>query len=337
MKTIATINGFFNYGNRLQLFALSLILKEIDNDVNVYWPKRFSARIKEFIKYRTPVHYLLNREARIWRFTRKHTPKVTATLKNGTTVVVGSDQVWNPNFFKNRPYLLEVPGDCAKISYAASIGKEQLSDDEKARFKKALKEYTAISVRERSAMELLQPLTEKKVEVVLDPTLLLDKEEYVKLEKRPRSMKSNEKYILCYVLGGNECMDAIDKFASKKGYKVLPFSDRNDSKYGVEEFLYLIHHAEMVCTDSFHACVFSVIFERPFVVFKRTGKHSYMFTRLQNLIDTFQLPNRKFNGESITEQNMNIDYTEAKEILEKEREKSLKFLKTALGVCDESR
>jgi hypothetical protein len=210
-----------------------------------------------------------------------------------------------------------------------------LSRWQKQKFKEALKKYNAISVREQSAKDLLQPLTDKKIEVVLDPTLLLDKTEYSKLERKPRNIKPGENYVLCYILGNRDHQEAIKKFAKGKNYKTIYFSDKRDSCYGVEEFLYLIHHAQLICTDSFHACVFSFIFERPFIAFRRTGKENYMYTRLQNLIDTFKLKNREFNGKEITKENLEVDYAGAKKILKKEQKKSLNFLKRALEIENE--
>lgn len=327
-NTIFTLNGYANYGNRLQLFALSSILRKSGVDTNVYWPKTPLDIIKDFIKYQTPIQVRSIKEKKLQIFTKKYIPKRT-TNEVDTAAIVGSDQVWNPSYLEDFPYLLNT--GCSKsIAYAASIGLSSLSQEQEEMFKNALKNYSAISVREQSAKELLQPLTYKKIEVVLDPTLLLDKSEYEALEKKPKNMTEGEKYILCYILGNRDHEAAIEKFAKEKGYKTIYFSDKRDSRYGIEEFLYLIHHAQLICTDSFHACVFSFIFERPFVAFRRTGKENYMYTRLQNLIDTFKLKNREFNGKEITKENLEVDYTEAKKILKKEQKKSLDFLKGAL-------
>lgn len=334
MKSIVTLNGYFNYGNRLQLFALAKVTEKLGSEVTIYWPKRFKTRVKEFLKYWTPLRFRFKKEIRIRHFTKKYIPRIVNSGDIDYSIV-GSDQVWNPEYLQTKPYLLKADHGKVKISYAASIGKETLTKEQLQLFEKNLKDYKAISVREQSAKKLLQPLTDKKIEVVLDPTLLLDSGDYEKLEKRPHDIKLGEKYILCYILGGKEQKNIIDEFAAKHGYKVIMFSDKEGSNYGIEDFLYLIHHAELICTDSFHACVFSFVFERPFVAFKRTGEANYMYTRLQNFIDTFKLQNREFNGKKITNQNAEIDYTEAKKILRQEKEKSFQFLKDALTTNDE--
>ncbi|MBR3232740.1 polysaccharide pyruvyl transferase family protein [Candidatus Saccharibacteria bacterium] len=335
---ISTLNGYKNYGNRLQLFALSTVLsKYIDSkNIYLYWPKKTYEITKDFIKTKYALKNKALKYIKIHRFTKKNTPRRTNKICPSDQIVVGSDQVWNPKYLKNRKYLIDFLKKEIRISYAASMGVEILSDEQKESFAKALKHYKAISVREESAKKLLQPLTSKEVKVVLDPTLLLNKIKYAQLEKKPKDIKESEKYILCYILGNREHQEFINTFAQKNNYRIILFSDKTGSNYGVEEFLYLIHHAQLICTDSFHACVFSFIFERPFIAFKRTGEANYMYSRLQNLIDTFHLKNREFNGKEITKENLEVDYSEAKKILKKEQEKSIKFLKNALDITEKS-
>lgn len=331
---IFTLNAYSNYGNRLQLFALSTVIKNIGYGAKIYWPKSFTLRFKEAVKNLPLLRKKFIKPIKLQEFTKRYIPKETNNF-NADYSIVGSDQVWNPNLFSTQNYLLKVPNNSVKISYAASMGVESLTEEQKNIFRKALKEYKCISVREKTAKDLLQPLTDKKIEVVLDPTLLLDKSVYEELEKRPKNLKAGEKYVLCYILGNRDYQNTIERYARDNNCKVIIFSDKKDSNYGVEEFLYLIHHAELICTDSFHACVFSFIFDRPFVAFRRSGEADYMYSRLQNLINTFHLKNREFNGKNITEENLKADYTEGKEILKKEQKKSIDFLKKALEMKDE--
>jgi len=329
--SIYTLNGYTNYGNRLQLFALSKTLKKMGKETVVYWPKNIKQRIKYLVKFWTPLALLYPKERKLKRFSKKYTPKCSNKLQK--VAIIGSDQVWNPKYLATRQYLLDAPRCAEIISYAASVGRERLTEKEMSVFSRALKKYDAISVREKSAKNLLQPLvTDKKIEVVLDPTLLLDEAEYAKLEKRPKDVRNDEKYVLCYILGDQNHLEVVKKYANKGKLRIITFSDRRDSNYGVEEFLYLVHHAELICTDSFHACVFSFIFDRPFVVFKRSGKENYMYTRLQNLLDTFNLKDREYNGKEITNTDTLVDYTKAKKILAVEKKKSIDFLRGALDV-----
>ena len=286
------------------------------------------------MKYNTLLRLKHVKELKLKKFTKRYIPTVS-TNTNSDFSIVGSDQVWNPEYFENSQYLIDGNLNGKNISYAASMGVESLTDAQKKKFSRALKKYKAISVREKSAKELLQPLTNKKIEVVLDPTLLLDESEYEKIEKKPKSIGFDEKYILCYILGDCDYQKIIEDFAAGYNYRVIMFSDKKGSNYGIEEFLYLVHHAELVCTDSFHASVFSFIFDKPFIVFRRSGTANYMYSRLQNLIDTFELKDREFNGSGITEQNLMFNYSKSKIILGKERKKSLEFLKNALGDGDD--
>lgn len=333
---IYTLNGYGNYGNRLQLFALSVILGKYNVSLSVYWPKKLYKKAKNAIKYFFPPFSLRSgKEHKVHRFTSRFIPKSSNKAKYDLAIS-GSDQVWNPDFLRRYPYLLRIPGRNKKISYAASIGKEELTDEEKEIFRNALKSYSMISVREESARKILQPLTCQKIEVVLDPTLLIDVRVYRKIEKCPKAMVGGRKYILCYILGNSDYLDAIKDYARKTGCDVIYFSDRRDSNYGIEEFLYLIHHAELVCTDSFHASVLSFLYEKPFIIFRRTGELDYMYSRLRNLIELFKLNNREYNGKAITEDNLRADYSRAKMILKTEREKSLGFIERALNDKNEN-
>lgn len=333
---VYTLNSYGNYGNRLQLFALAKVIANYGKKVSVYCPDRIKSFVRMLLRDKNFLKSLndIIKTIKMVRFTKKYIPGYNNTKKKHRAII-GSDQVWNLAYIKGKQYLLS-PTCAEKISsYAASIGRRELSRDEKELFRKALCNYDNISVREESARSLLQPLTSTHISVVLDPTLLLEKDEYRQLECPPKNMSGEERYILCYILGGDEYDSVINDYAKKNNLNVIKFSDKNNSRYGVEEFLYLIHHAELICTDSFHACVFSFIFERPFVAFRRTGKSSYMYTRLRNLIRTFKLKGREFNGKAITNLNTKVDYSEAKMILRKERENSLRYLRGILEINDE--
>lgn len=334
---IYTLNGYGNYGNRLQLFALAKIIASYGKTASVYYPDKTKSFIRMVLKDKYFLKSFNNivKTIKIIHFTHKYIPGYNNTRKKHLAIV-GSDQVWNTAYIKGEKYLLSPTYAESVSSYAASIGKCELDESEKKMFTSALRRYDNISVREESAKKALQPLTNTNISVVLDPTLLLGKDEYERLERRPRNIKDGNQYILYYVLGGNEYDDTIYKYAAKHNLNIIKFSDKNNSRYGVEEFLFLVHHAKLVCTDSFHACVFSLIFERPFVAFRRTGGSNYMYTRLRNFINTFKLVNREFNGREIEEENAEVNYAGAKKILREEQEKSLSYLKRVLGVQNEN-
>lgn len=217
--------------------------------------------------------------------------------------VCGSDQIWKPGVVC-REYLLKfVPDNIHKFSYAASISKNMLSNDESNYLVKGIERLNAISVREQQAKELLKKYTDKKVEWVVDPTLLLCKDEW---EKECSNLDINYEYIFCYLLGFDKKQrKIIEKLAKSKKMKIvtIPFADgrynfmdRNfgDIHYcnaGPNEFLALIKNAKLVITDSFHATVFSNIFETDFYVLERTEEKS-MNTRITSLLDMVGLSDR---------------------------------------------
>lgn len=239
--------------------------------------------------------------------------------------ICGSDQVWNPDFLREAYLLSFVNKNEKKISYAASIGKDCLQKDELEYLTTRIKDFKGISVREKQSQTILEKEIGDTVEYVLDPTLLLSAEEWSRLSQQ---YYMSEKYILSYFLGDDLNQRKITKeFAQSKGIKLLGFPyilgkyrkcDNNFADmelYDVTpfQFVYLIAHAEYVITDSFHASVFSVLFNRKFVVFdrklsKNIGK---MNSRIESLLKMFGLSYRFVSPEkiSVIDDELDIDYS----------------------------
>ena len=166
--------------------------------------------------------------------------------------------------------------------------------------------------------------------------MLLTADEWNKVAKRPKQLKT-DKYILNYFLGelSEKRKAEIDRIAKENNCEVINILDKNSPFYctGPSEFLYLEKNAEVICTDSFHSCVFAILFNKPFIIFNREDKkEGNMNSRIETLINKFNLKNREYNGKEITKENLNHDYTEAYKILEEERKKSIKFLRQALDI-----
>ena len=222
-----------------------------------------------------------------------------------------------------------------KIAFSASFGIDELPEQYKEKTTKALKDFKAISVREEAGKKIVEELTGRKdVQVLVDPTMLLTAEEWDNVSKKPKQLKT-DKYILNYFLGelSEERKEEINRVAKENDCEVINILDKNSPFYqtGPSEFLYLEKNAFLICTDSFHSSVFAILYNRPFVVFEREDKLVNMNSRIETLINKFNLQNRKFTGK-ITEENLQHDYKEAYEILEKERQKSNEFLKKALDI-----
>ncbi|WP_195545800.1 polysaccharide pyruvyl transferase family protein [Bacteroides finegoldii] len=255
--------------------------------------------------------------------------------------IVGSDVVWTPTL--NSPILLLkfVPEGKRKISYAASFGTSILTPLQQQRFKADLANYHAVSVREKSMISVLESATGKKVEHCLDPTLLLEREDWDKICS-PRII--GEPYAFSFFLGNNvnARITAIE-YAKKKGLKLVNipylweqysdfahFGDIRLSKVSPKDFISLIKYSEYIFTDSFHVCVFSQIYQRNFFTFRRnsTDKQSIRITDFLELTGFLE----RFCGtteretyaycDSIEE----ADYNKTSEALQVMRQQSIEYL-----------
>lgn len=351
---IATINSS-NYGNRLQNYALQEFLLKMNvscvtiknisllnnkknnleyvlrNLKHIYKRKDFvdkKEREKYFIEFNKKINF--TKSTFNWFNLKK--------IKNYDYYITGSDQVWNPKNRMSGFDLLSFAPAEKRIAYAASIAIEKIPLEYEEIFRNEVSKFKSVSLREEAGKKITQKLTGRSdVEVLIDPTMLLSASEWENVAKKP-SQLNDEKYILCYFLGNlsDSKRKAIKKIADEKKLKVINILDKDDPFYetGPSEFLYLEKNAEIICTDSFHSSVFAILFNRPFIIFEREGFVTSMNSRLDTLISKFNLKNRRFNGERITEENLNHDYTEAYKILETERDKSRKFLEKALDIED---
>ncbi|MDD2391371.1 MAG: polysaccharide pyruvyl transferase family protein [Bacilli bacterium] len=249
--------------------------------------------------------------------------------------ITGSDQVWNPDFFEKigKSYFLDFASPSStKISYAASITKK-MDDSFNDVFKKNIDRFDFISIRESEHVRFLKNLTEKPITVALDPTLLLDKEDYNVLLSKS---KIKEKYILVYDLEYNEeLVKLANKISEEKGYKIVSYSDHKNYENriktfryeGPSEFISYLENAEFVLTTSFHGVAFSVIFKKPFY----TIPHKTRGTRMIDLLNSIGLEDRiVYNFDDLESINYELDYSKPFELLNKRREESSNFLITAL-------
>lgn len=267
--------------------------------------------------------------------------------KHYDVFVTGSDQIWNPQFWSDR--LLGVFGlafadkEKRTVSYAASIGSEQSAVGKEEVFREILEGLDFISVREAAAKNFLQPLTEKEVKVVLDPTLLMERKEWEIIAAKPQT---ENPYIFAYFLEEQEPhTKQLQHIAELKGLPVHCFStddcyvrpetDKSVKGIGPREFVSYIKNAEMVVTNSFHGMVFSVIFNKPFWVMKRykdTDKASAN-NRITDFLKELGLEDRLIEDGVMptgAEIDRPIDYGRVNRTLAEKRADSLEWLKNAL-------
>lgn len=231
--------------------------------------------------------------------------------------------------------------DCMKngysISYAASFGDSHFNNDSYEILNQRLQNFKALGIREYQMIPYIKQHTSVEVKKVLDPTLLLEEKDYEEITYPERLEK--EKYVLLYARRRNDKMTAYaDKLAKENGWKVIDISlqatnaDKHRMFYeaGVQEFLSLVKNAEFIVTNSFHGMIFSVQFNKQFVIFSREQCN----TKIEELLNLFGLQDRMLiNGNE--EYDMNIDYAQVFERIIPEREESLKYLKENLEKCEE--
>lgn len=264
--------------------------------------------------------------------------------------IVGSDQTWRPQYSpKIENYFLDFlngkKGNSKCIAYASSFGTDEweYSPEKTEKVKVLVKQFDAISVREDSGIELCEKHLDTKAELVLDPTLLLTAEDYIK-DLRLKDY-AGDKFLFTYVLDKNVAkLNYIDKCASKLGLKVKSSQSEKDIfKYKksdviadylqppIEEWLSGFKNADFVITDSFHGMVFSILFRKPFVAIVNKERGTSRFTSLLkqlNLLDRLV-----FSVDSIPNEilDTSIDYEVVHKELEQLKNKSLAFLKQNLS------
>lgn len=359
---IITIFGKNNYGNRLQNYALQEVVKEVGADVvslvpekqkkyPVYILRKMAIIFNSFIQ-RMNISIEIRRKLKFDLFTDKYinskwifgkTRRLKKSLSSSFDYfITGSDQVWNPNFWSKEEeldmmsnYLLSFSEESKRIAYAASIGINDLPNRFKNEFYISLKKFHAISVREYSAIQILDGIGIKNANLVLDPTLLVGREKWRSIESDKLS-SDKESYILLYFLGNLEIETEkiISEMARIMDLKILNLMDKTNPLYvsGPETFLEAIDKAKLVVTDSFHAIAFSLIFNTPFIALNRQQKNfEDMSSRLISLLHEVGLENRFVEPKDITQSFLSCDFGHANEKLEILRYKSKMYIFNALS------
>lgn len=219
----------------------------------------------------------------------------------------------------------------------------EIPKEKQESFAEWLKDMAFISVREQRGAEIVKELTGREVPVVVDPTMLLTKEEWGKIEQKPIWVSDETEhngYILLYFLSpmADAARKAVHQLAKEKGLDVIELMDEAQlDAYCADpaEFLWLISHAALVYTDSFHGTVFSILNERPFVICQRITKYS-MNSRIETLLGLFHFEERfgtDSNGYAV-EKPFDMDFSGIGDILMKERERADRFMRKALGISE---
>lgn len=269
--------------------------------------------------------------------------------KSYDAIVVGSDQVWRPLYFVPGWRWQEIENvflsfaskwNIKRLSYAASFGTDdwEYTDQQTRRCKALLQVFDAISVRETNGVTLCKKYFDIDSVHVLDPTMLLNEADYSIFFQKANTPKSNGT-LLNYILDETEKSSAlIMNVANRKFLRAFSVNNpyENDEtkplneriKPSVEKWLRGFYDAEFVITDSFHACVFSILFKKQFVV---VGNKERGLSRIESLLQCFGIENRIVEDSVQVMRLPLIDYDKVYVKLEKYRKKSLEFLNVALG------
>lgn len=369
---ILTINDYSNYGNRLQNYAVQEVLKELDTDpttvVNLTkTAKTFeqktetSASEQKFSAdqaYKTFKRKLYNgthkkkiaelKEEKVKRFkafTDTYISETDYSIKDGEVpadlndqfdlFVTGSDQVWNPTFkhFSEIDFLTFASND-KRIAFSPSIGISEIPEPFVEDFTKWLNGMASLSVREEAGAEIISELTGREAEVLLDPTMLLDRQHWLDLA-RPFKNKPSKPYLCTYFLGDTylEQKKEIEQMAKKYNLELINLGNQYDLRqYEADpaEFLDFIASSELFLTDSFHGTIFSILFEKPFVVFNRTGRLMSMNSRIDTILKKFKFEERKWEDMKNNANYLAIEFDHVDAILQKERQKAEDYLKQAI-------
>lgn len=321
MKKIGLVTFFIanNYGVCLQAIATSEFLKkqgytvDIINYINPYEHRIFKWSYKENNKIYGYIssflkNVLLGKKryfdkgfkdvSNYYHLTQPQATKINQIQNMKYDILVaGSDQIWNPLITgRIDPVFLLQFGDAKKrISIASSLGSKEPTENEKRTFKIAFENFEHISVREQFAKNCLQELTDKNIKVLMDPTFLFNKKEWVELlGRKSKFFNIKEKYILTYFISSKKknYQKRVLEYSKKLNCPVWAIQFTNYNWNGVdkkilgaslEDFIALFLNAELILTDSFHGTAFSINLNKNFVPFKHSENPLRIINLLQNL------------------------------------------------------
>lgn len=361
---ILTLPLHTNYGGILQAYALQTILERMGNDVCLIekewkpvrlslWkaPLVYGKRIvRNMTGHPFPIFYeqKINRERpAVQQYTDKFISKyIKRRIINEFSdiketdfdaIVVGSDQVWRPPMYFygiTHAYLDFAEGwNIKRVAYAASFGKDEweYTPMQTQRCGELLRQFDAVSVREDLGVTLCREHFGVAAQHVLDPTMLLQKEDYIRLFETANTLQSGGT-LMSYILDESQEKSAIiGRMAKEYGLKVFKANSRVENHSApladriqppVEQWLRGFHDAEFVVTDSFHACVFSIIFQKPFIV---VGNAKRGLSRLSSLLAMFGLESRLVTNGTAAPLD-GIDFAKVNVRLEELRRNSAEFL-----------
>lgn len=353
---ILTYHDAYNYGAVLQSYALQHKLSEIfpDDKVEIidykckkilpvtdFWEICKKKGVKGILHY-----FHMKRRKKVYnKFVKENlelspeynsVKKLSEDIHNYSMVISGSDQVWNYNLNGDDDVYLQLfhRGTVRKASYAASFGLSKIDNEYVEKYRKALKEFYKISLRENSARKIVSEQLSLESEVHIDPTLLFSKEQWANFAQADVNKK---KYILVYMIQYQKSViREAEKLSKKynlpiiiisKGIKPIGVKYKHKNFSTPQQFVGYIRDAEYVITNSFHGTVFSIIFNKNFCVELNYPK-GYNY-RCYDLLKTCRMVNENEHMDMFKSEG--VDWSIVEESINVERVRCEKYLKE---ICD---
>ncbi len=355
---VLTFHRAHNFGAVLQAYALQKAIEKKGYECQIvdyrnpkiekwFHNATIKVKVKNLAKYVLHHSYTVEKKKKGRRFDKFISENINLSKvyrcaecfkDDYDAVVVGSDQVWNLDMTGgDMNFFLPYDNGAAKLTYAASFGKNTVPDIYKAEVKNCLSSFESLYVREQDGVKLISEISGKKAERTSDPTLLLDKNEWKKVSK---PILEGKKYVLLYLVANQtHAIEIAKKMAEKKGCEVVYVDPPRQTTDGVinlmdvgpGEFLHLIANAECVVTTSFHGLILSINHNVPFL-FELSNQTQNTNSRLNEVNNTYSLEKYRIKSNNIDDYtDISYDWSLINEKISDERNESMNKLIASLS------
>ena len=365
---LTTVFSAFNYGSSLQALAGKQIIEKAGYECDLIKLKSLvkgrDVRIGKlmtilfrsiFLKknnalktYNTSYNktFVEGTERRFFDFTDTYLKpqevtygKLKRMAEGSVACFSGSDQIWNSSTLYVDPlYYLRFAPKYKRVALSPSFGRDFIADYNKKKMKEWISDYPYLSVREDSGVRLIKKLTGRDATHLLDPTLIINSEEWKRIlciEDKPKN------YILAYFLDEPSvyAKKCLKKLKEKLGYKILAIPYKFECMdycddivaAGPKEFVELVANAKVVCTDSFHGTVFAINMHTPFFTFEREyGSANKQSERVHSILRKVDMSDR-YQPKNVVEELSNLDFEHSEEVLDAERKKAYDYVNNAIN------
>ena len=355
---IVTLFGYQNYGNRLQMYATQKIYEKlgykpeiIRHDLQRSFKSSFKKNVYNFYGFLFNYSEKKIKKTKEKRF-KEHAKnniieseiKIKANKipsnfhENYSYFSVGSDQIWSPVNYRISDYIfLKFAPKYKRIALAPSISRPDISENIIEKFKQGFNGFPVLSVRENEGKELIKKITKKDAEVLVDPTMILTKNEWIEFSEN-HMLKNSKKNILTYFLGDvpDKAKEILDKYSKNDKYEIIELNSLRMKKYydaNPSEWVDFVKDTNLFLTDSFHGVAFALVLETSFAVYERIGGKA-MNSRITTILKRFNLEKR-FELDKNSVDLFKIDFSNVESILAEERTKVINHLSKTFNIINE--